>query len=127
MTASKWVYLFNEVDKAEKKAGSWEGVMLLGALIGGFFMSVFVTKTFRISVMPVLWKERKNASVKSRLIWSFIAGFMMIVGARMAGGCTSGHFLSGGTQLAVSSLLFGGVVMVSLIITGRFFYNKKGE
>ena len=125
--SQKWVYLFNEVDKAEKKAGSWEGVMLLGALIGGFFMSVFVTKTFRISVMPVLWKERKNASVKSRLIWSFIAGFMMIVGARMAGGCTSGHFLSGGTQLAVSSLLFGGVVMVSLIITGRFFYNKKGE
>lgn len=108
-----------------EKAGSWEGVMLLGALLGGFVMSVFVTKTFKFSVMPTLWKERKNSSVRSRLIWSFISGFMMIVGARMAGGCTSGHFLSGGTQLAISSLLFGGVVMISLIITGRFFYNKR--
>ncbi len=110
-----------------EKAGAWEGVMLLGALIGGFFMSVFVTKTFRITVVPTLWKERKNTSVKSRLIWSFISGFMMIVGARMAGGCTSGHFLSGGSQLAVSSLLFGGIVMTTVIITGRVFYKKKGE
>jgi pyruvate,orthophosphate dikinase len=30
--AEKWVYLFDEVDKAEKKAGSWEGVR---ALLGG--------------------------------------------------------------------------------------------
>ncbi|HUS84192.1 MAG TPA: pyruvate, phosphate dikinase, partial [Anaerolineales bacterium] len=30
--AEKWVYLFDEVDQAEKKAGSWEGVR---ALLGG--------------------------------------------------------------------------------------------
>ena len=32
MTESKWVYLFNEVEQAEKYAGSWEGVR---ALMGG--------------------------------------------------------------------------------------------
>ncbi len=109
-----------------EKAGAWEGVMLIGAFVGGLFMSVFVTKTFRFSVLPTLWKERKNSSVASRLFWSFAAGFVMIVGARLAGGCTSGHFLSGASQIAVSGLIFGGVVMIALIVTGRLFYKKRG-
>ncbi len=109
-----------------EKPGAWEGVMLLGAFAGAFFMSVFVTKTFRFSVMPHLWKERKNSSVISRLVWSFVSGFVMILGARLAGGCTSGHFLSGASQIAVSGLIFGGIVMVTLVITGRIFYKKKG-
>ena len=50
----------------------------------------------------------------------------MIIGARLAGGCTSGHFLSGMSQLAMSAMVFGGVVMATLLITGKFFYNTKG-
>jgi len=108
-----------------EKAGAWEGVMLLGALVGGFFTSVFVTKTFRISVIPAGWRAYKNNSVASRLIWSFVSGFLLILGARLAGGCTSGHFLSGMSQTAFSSMIFGGVVLVTLLVTGKLFY--KGE
>ncbi len=111
--------------KEIEKPGAWEGVMLLGAFAGAFFMSVFVTRTFRFSVMPALWKERKNTSVFSRLTWSFFAGFVMIIGARLAGGCTSGHFLSGASQIAVSGLIFGGIVMATVIVTGRLFYRRK--
>lgn len=118
----KYAYL-KEIDAA----GSWEGVMLLGALVGGFFTSVFVTKTFRISVVPSGWKKYKNDSAASRLLWSFFAGFLMIIGARLAGGCTSGHFLSGMSQLAVSAMIFGGVVMVTLLITGRLFYAREAR
>jgi pyruvate,orthophosphate dikinase len=32
MAEKKWVYLFSEVDQAEKYAGSWDGVR---ALLGG--------------------------------------------------------------------------------------------
>jgi uncharacterized membrane protein YedE/YeeE len=111
-----------------EKAGAWEGVMLLGALVGGFITSVFVTKTFRISVVPSGWKKYKNNSVVSRLLWSFVSGFMLIIGARLAGGCTSGHFLSGMSQTALSSMIFGGVVLVALLVTGKYFYNtKEGE
>jgi uncharacterized membrane protein YedE/YeeE len=112
--------------KEIEQAGAWEGVMLIGAFIGGLFMSVFVTKTFRLSVLPSLWKARKNRSVVSRLAWSFAAGFLMIVGARLAGGCTSGHFLSGASQMAVSGLVFGGITLVVVVITGRVFYKNKG-
>ncbi len=109
-----------------EKAGAWEGVMLLGALFGGFITAVFVTKSFRFSILPTAWRVYKNNSIFSRLIWSFVAGFFLIIGARLAGGCTSGHFLSGMSQTAFSSMLFGGVVLVSLIVTGKLFY-KSGD
>jgi len=110
--------------KEIEKAGAWEGVMLLGALVGGFITSLFITKSFRFSLIPTAWKRYKNNSVASRLIWSFIAGFFMIIGARVAGGCTSGHFMSGMSQLAISSMIFGTVVMIALLITGKYFYKK---
>ena len=108
-----------------EKAGAWEGVMLLGALVGGFITSVFITKTFRFSVMPTAWKKYKNNSIVSRLFWSFFSGFLLILGARLASGCTSGHFLSGMSQTAFSSMIFGVVVLVTLLVTGRLFYNTK--
>ena len=120
MDPQDYVYL-QEV----KNPGAWEGVMLLGALVGGFLTAVFVTKSFRLSVMPTAWRAYKNSSVLSRLVWSFVAGFFLIIGARLAGGCTSGHFLSGMSQTAFSSMIFGGVVLVSLVITGKLFY--KGD
>ncbi len=113
--------------KEVKNAGAWEGVMLLGALFGGFITSVFITKSFRLSLIPTGWKKYKNHSVTSRLMWSFFSGFLLIIGARMAGGCTSGHFLSGMAQTAISSMIFGAVVMLSLVVTGKLFYNTKAK
>jgi len=110
-----------------KDSGSWEGVMLLGVLFGGFITSVFITKSFRFSLIPTGWKKYKNNSVLSRLLWSFFSGFIMIIGARLAGGCTSGHFMSGMSQLAISAMIFGGVVMLTLVVTGKYFYNTKGK
>ena len=116
---NKYTYL-----KEVHNAGSWEGVMLFGMLVGSFLSSVFITKSFKITALPHGWKKYKNSSVLSRMVWSFISGFFLIIGARMAGGCTSGHFLSGMSQLALSSMIFGTVVLSSLILTGRYFYKR---
>jgi len=117
---NKYTYL-----KDIANSGAWEGVMLMGALFGGFVTSVFITKTFKFSLIPSGWKKYKNNSILSRLLWSFFAGFIMIIGARLAGGCTSGHFMSGMSQMAISSMIFGGVVLIVVIVTGRLFYNVK--
>ena len=116
---NKYTYL-----KEVHNAGSWEGVMLFGMLVGSFLSSVFITKSFKITTLPHGWKKYKNSSVLSRMVWSFVSGFFLIIGARMAGGCTSGHFLSGMSQLALSSMIFGTVVLSSLILTGRYFYKR---
>lgn len=108
-----------------EKSGAWEGVMLIGAFFGGLFTSIFITKSFHISYIPTLWKERKNSSIKSRMIWSFIAGFLLVFGARLAGGCNAGHILSGGSQLAISGIIFAVTALGTGVITGRFFYKKK--
>ncbi len=109
-----------------EKSGAWEGVMLFGAFFGGLFVSLFITKSFRISYIPTLWKIRKNSSIKSRMTWSFIAGFLLVFGARLAGGCNAGHILSGGSQLAISGIIFAFVALGTGVVTGRFFYKKKG-
>lgn len=111
--------------KEIQTSGAWEGVMLVGVFFGGLFISIFVTKTFQISYIPSLWKERKNSSIKSRMIWSFIAGFLLVFGARLAGGCNAGHILSGGSQLAISGIIFALVSLGTGVIVGRFFYKKK--
>ncbi len=117
----QYSYLSEHVEEA----GAWEGVLLMGVLFGGFVTSIFLTKSFRFALIPTGWKKHKNSSILSRLLWSFVSGFAMIIGARMAGGCTSGHFMSGMSQLAISSMIFGGVVMIALLVTGHFFYSKE--
>jgi uncharacterized membrane protein YedE/YeeE len=54
------------------------------------------------------------------LFWPRIAGIggvLVLFGARMAGGCTSGHGLSGGLQLALSSWVF----LITMFIVGVLF------
>jgi len=43
----------------------------------------------------------------------------------MAGGCASGHILSGDLQMALSSIEFFAFVAFSLLITGRLLYGGK--
>ncbi len=104
--------------------GHWELILLAGAFVSGVVISL-IRKEFKIQLVHENWKRYKGYSVSSRAIWAFIGGFILIFGARMAGGCTSGHVISGGMQLAVSSLVFAVFVFTGLLITGRLFYGKK--
>src|SRR5664279_486472 len=104
--------------------GKWEVLFLTGAFISGIVISLF-RKEFKITIIHSNWEKYKGKSVSKRLIWSFIGGFILIIGARMAGGCTSGHILSGGMQLSVSSLVFAIFVFAGLLITGKYFYKYK--
>ena len=101
----------------------WELYFLLGALIGGFLAAVF-SGDFKVKLIPDLWRRVKGKGRGKRILWAFVGGFYLIFGARLAGGCTSGHILSGGMQLAVSSLLFAGVAIAAFLAMGHFFYRK---
>ena len=102
--------------------GSWEGIFLLGAMLAAFVGSK-LKGDFKITLMHSNWMEYKNNSAASRIIWAFIGGFILIFGARMAGGCTSGHIISGGMQMAFSSFTFGIFMFAGLVITGKLFYK----
>jgi uncharacterized membrane protein YedE/YeeE len=106
-----------------QEPGHWEVLFLIGAFISGIVISI-LRKEFKLTLIHSNWEKYKGNSVLKRLIWSFIGGFILITGARMAGGCTSGHILSGGMQLSVSSLSFAVFVFAGLLITGKYFYKK---
>jgi len=85
----------------------WDYHMLF--LLGTFFgslLSVLVSRTFRWETIPGAWSERFGRSSVKRLAVAFFGGAIIMYGARMAGGCTSGHGISGCLQLAVSSWIF---------------------
>ena len=103
--------------------GQWEVLFLTGAFVSGVIISL-LRKEFKITLIHSNWEKYKGKSPAKRIIWSFIGGFILIIGARMAGGCTSGHVLSGGMQLAVCSLVFAAFVFGGLLITGKYFYKS---
>jgi len=47
-------------------------------------------------------------------------------GARMAGGCNSGHGISGSLQLAVSSWVFFLTMFVFVTATALLLFRKRG-
>nr|WP_040213191.1 YeeE/YedE thiosulfate transporter family protein [Clostridium polynesiense] len=60
---------------------------------------------------------------------SFIGGFLLLYGARMADGCTSGHMMSGMMQGAVSGYIFAAAVFAvaipTAIIRGRILRGGR--
>ena len=104
-------------------AGNWQLWFLFGAGIAGFFQSM-KAGTFRIRLIQDRWQQYKGGSKIKRVIWAFIGGFLLILGARLAGGCTSGHIISGGMQVAISSYVFAIFTFIGFLSTGYFFYTR---
>lgn len=70
------------------------------------------------SVNPdVMLCNNGNKGVLKRYLSMFIGGFLLLFGARFAGGCTSGHMMSGMMQSSVSGYVFAGVVFAVAIPT----------
>ena len=107
-------------------SGTWQVWFLLGALIAGLGYAL-ATRTFRWRLIQARWAEYKGESKGNRILWSFVGGVILIFGARMADGCTSGHIISGGMQFAASSYVFAIFTFIGFLATGYLFYtrNKK--
>lgn len=71
------------------------------------------SKIGNIEDLPNLPKVKQNF-IKAYLP-SFIGGFLLLFGARMADGCTSGHMMSGMMQGSVSGYIFAGAVFIVAI------------
>lgn len=109
-----------------KTPGKWESFFLIGAFIAGLAYAL-VRKEFKLQLIYEHWARYKGTGKVKRISWAFLGGFILLYGARMAGGCTSGHILSGAMQLAKSSLIFAAFVFIGFLLTGKLFYHKRGE
>ena len=64
-----------------------------------------------------------GAKKSKRIIFSLAGGSLAMLGARIAGGCPSGHGISGMSQLGVSSLIAMVMFFTGGIITARILYR----
>lgn len=99
----------------------WEWMLVLGVVIGAFISARF-SDTFRLSWLPTLWTRELGTSLSPRLVVALIGGIFMGFGARWAGGCTSGHGISGTLQLAVSSWIVAISLFISGIVTAKLIF-----
>jgi uncharacterized membrane protein YedE/YeeE len=92
-----------------------ETYIVIGLPIGGFLAARF-GRTKAPACEMVHAMERSTAV---RYRDAFLGGFLIVFGARLAGGCTSGHIISGITQLSISGFIFGAAVFASGIATAK--------
>lgn len=72
-------------------------------------------------------KLGKNRSILNTYIIPFIGGFILLFGARMADGCTSGHMMSGMMQGSVSGYVFAATVFLTAIPTAILVKKFKSR
>lgn len=130
-----------EFFKFDWKSNRWNLVVVLGAIVGGFIAHNFLSNPIDINLSentvkdlnelgfknvgqsllpPELFDWKNVFSIKGMSIL-LIGGFLVGFGTRYAGGCTSGHAITGLSSLQLPSLIavigffIGGLIMIHLI------------
>lgn len=127
--------------KFDWKSQKWNLVVVVGAIIGGFIGANFLTIDTSVNINSKTienlntlgFKSAGNAYLPtelfSNIIFTDVKGLILLAlggllvgfGARYSGGCTSGHAISGLSNLQVPSLIavigffIGGLTMIHFI------------
>lgn len=101
----------------------WQWMLVLGVFLGAALSAKLGRDRSRMRVPP-LWRRRFGPSVGKRFAAAFGGGALMVFGARLASGCTSGHGISGNLQLALSSLLFSATFAIVGVATAIALYGR---
>lgn len=133
---------YSDFFRFDWKAQKWNLTVVLGAIIGGFIAVVFLSDGSTIDLSPATFSDLKEfgfSNIGTTLLpeeiysWKnvltlkgmsilVIAGFLVGFGTRYAGGCTSGHAITGLSNLQLPSLIavigffIGGLLMTHFLL-----------
>lgn len=124
--------------RTDWRSQQWNLLFLLGAIVGGYLTSSFLTDTQEVAISrhvahtlreeldfeqvgeqylpPEIFSAEAMTSFEGILVL-LLGGFLVGFGARYAGGCTSGHAITGLSHLQLPSLIavigffIGGLIM----------------
>src|SRR5690606_8387438 len=135
--AGKWVDHF----KRDTAPDRWNLLVVLGSVIGGFVAARWLAPNPAVDLAPDTVESLRELGFQSAgkaylptelyglealgdpVVWALLllGGFLVGFGARYAWGCTSGHAISGLSNLQLPSLIavigffIGGLIMVHLL------------
>lgn len=127
--------------KFDWKSQRWNLVVVLGAIVGGFIAHHYLSNPTNIDLSENTIKDLKSLGFNNigqsllppelfswQNVFSFkgmliliLGGFLVGFGTRYAGGCTSGHAITGLSSLQKPSLIavigffIGGLIMIHFI------------
>lgn len=132
---------FSDFFKFNWKTQIWNLVVVLGAIIGGYIATQYLSNDAVAKLNPETVLELQHMGFKNagatfvpneifslenlnlkNLSLLIIGGLLVGFGTRYAGGCTSGHAISGLSSLQKPSLIavigffIGGLIMANLIL-----------
>jgi len=108
-----------------KPVVDWEWMLVLGVIIGAFVSSM-ISGDFDPRWVPSRWAAAFGPSASVRFFVALAGGIFLGFGARWAGGCTSGHGISGTLQLAVSSWVMAICLFIGGIVAAKLLYLAAG-
>lgn len=108
-------------EKKQPKVG-WEVMLVFGVIIGSY-LAAFSGSELTGRWLPPMWVENFGDNIWLRLLVAFFGGGLMALGARIAGGCTSGHGISGALQLSVGSWIALAGFFVGGVTTAMALYS----
>lgn len=132
---------FSDYFKVDTKSKRWNLLVVLGSVIGGFMGAHWLSPNPAVDISELTVTKLQNLGFESAgeaylptelfsmealsnpKVWIIllVAGFLVGFGTRYAGGCTSGHAISGLSNLqrpsliAVIGFFIGGLAMVHLL------------
>jgi uncharacterized membrane protein YedE/YeeE len=136
--AGKYVSFFDFDWKSQR----WNLIVILGAMLGGFVAVHFMSDASNVAINPKTIEQLAQLGIDApdgkllpnalfgndvfqspKMIFLLIIGGILIgFGSRYAGGCTSGHAISGLSNLQIPSLkavigfFIGGLIMAHFIL-----------
>jgi len=126
--------------KFDWKSQTWNLVFVIGAIIGGFVSSTYLENPEPLALSQNTMRDLSELGVQfsgemlpldifnwdnllsfQGILFMVVGGILVGFGARWAGGCTSGHAISGLSNLQLPSLItvvgffIGGLIMTFII------------
>lgn len=113
-------------EREETPKVDWESLLVLGVLAGSYLASRGASSP-ETRTVPSSESRRVGHTPGMRYAAAFVGGAVMMFGARMAKGCTSGHALTGTAQLALSSWVFTPLMFATAATAARLLYGKEAR
>ena len=114
----------NEYFQSKGVKVDWQMAFVVG-IFAGALLSALAGGTFKFEAVPDIWQQKFGGNPFIRAVGAFLGGVIVLFGVRLAGGCPSGHGLSGMMQLSVSGAVAMIAFMIGGIITANLLYKRS--
>lgn len=113
--------------KSASNPVNYSYIFVLAMFVGALLSSMFggPKPSAEDKKVPEVFQRRFGYKPAMRFAFAFVGGFIALIGARLAGGCTSGHMISGVMQTSVSGYVFMLGVFAVGVPTAILLYGWK--